>query len=207
MIGSFISYFKISLAWGSLRKLSMDTLERIMISSNQLTHLHVYKCSGLNTINVDAPNLLSFDFVHNPIPIISTNAPCPSNVYFSNLGDVDTRWYLNLMEFLGAFNQIGNLSLSLNYNQTSSEAVTLHSLFKLRVWNYLSNLSAFIWKWYHRSMKFCWMAFFGFFIPKNLCLSPGNWRYRPFVTWFYDHLRNRSTSCCNDRQIKCWGLT
>ncbi|XP_052287400.1 uncharacterized protein LOC102608663 isoform X2 [Citrus sinensis] len=43
------------------------------------------------------------------------------------------------MEFLGAFNQIGELHLSLNYKQ-----------------------------------------------------------------WFYDHLQNISTNCCNGCQIKCW---
>ncbi|GAY51179.1 hypothetical protein CUMW_132280 [Citrus unshiu] len=75
--------------------ISLETLERIMISSDRLMHLEVYNCSGLNRINVDAPNLLSFDFEDNPIPIVSTNAPCPLNVHFSNSGDIDTRWYLN----------------------------------------------------------------------------------------------------------------
>ena len=97
--------------------ISLETLERIMISSDRLMHLEVYNCSGLNRINVDAPNLLSFDFEDNPIPIVSTNAPCPLNVHFSNSGDIDTRWYLNLVEFLGAFNQIGELHLSLNCKQ------------------------------------------------------------------------------------------
>ena len=95
----------------------MVTLERIMISSDQLMHLRVYNCRRWSTINVDAHNLVSFDFEDNPIPIVSTNAPCPLNELFSNFGDIDTHWYLNLMEFLGAFNQIGQLHLSLNCKQ------------------------------------------------------------------------------------------
>lgn len=69
--------------------ISLETLERITISSDRLMHLEVYNCSGLNRINVDAPNLLSFDFEDNSIPIVSTNAPCPLNVHFSNSGDID----------------------------------------------------------------------------------------------------------------------
>ncbi|KAK9229107.1 hypothetical protein WN944_022064 [Citrus x changshan-huyou] len=169
--------------------ISLETLERIMISSNRLMHLEVYNCSGLNRINVDAPNLVSFDFEDNPIPIVSTNAPCPLNVLFSNFGDIDTHWYLNLMEFIGAFNQIGELHLSLNYKQVLfniDEFRSCHPSLPLQV----ESLSLFMESFslymdvVPSEYEILLDGLFWIFYPKNLCLSPENWRYRPFVMMY-----------------------
>lgn len=82
-----------------------------MISSNKLEHLLISSCYGLNALDVDAPCLLSFIFDLNPIPIISTNAPCPWNVTLDCDSNLDCDWFLSLKEFLGASNQIERLRI------------------------------------------------------------------------------------------------
>lgn len=113
------------------------------------------------------------------------------------------------MEFLGAFNQIGELHLSLNYKQVLfniDEFRSCHPSLPLQV----ESLSLFMESFslymdvVPSEYEILLDDLFWIFYPKNLCLSPENWRYRPFVTWFYDHLQNISTNCCNGCQIKCW---
>ncbi|KAK4849958.1 hypothetical protein QYF36_002426 [Acer negundo] len=48
-------------------------LERITISSNLLKNLSIGHCLNLMAIDIDAPNLLSFRYYDNPVPISSIN--------------------------------------------------------------------------------------------------------------------------------------
>ncbi|MED6129192.1 hypothetical protein PIB30_105478 [Stylosanthes scabra] len=53
-------------------KLGFCTMsERINISSVQLKVLELYHCSNLKEVNIDAPNLLSFDYANYDEPVIS----------------------------------------------------------------------------------------------------------------------------------------
>lgn len=87
------------------------SLGRIMISSNKLKHLLISSCYGLKALDVDAPCLLSFIFYLNPIPIISTNAPCPWNATLDCDSTLDCDWFLSLKEFLRASSQIERLCI------------------------------------------------------------------------------------------------
>ncbi|TXG68975.1 hypothetical protein EZV62_003910 [Acer yangbiense] len=62
-------------------------------------------------IDIDTPNLVSFSYHSDQIPISSINAPCPWEVGFDSGRPLDTRWYLNLKDFLGTSKQIKNLCI------------------------------------------------------------------------------------------------
>ncbi|TXG69039.1 hypothetical protein EZV62_003974 [Acer yangbiense] len=97
-------------------------LEQITISSNLLKNLGINACPRLEDIDVDTPNLLSFSFYNHPPTISSINAPCPWKVDFRSevcVGikvDPDTQWYLNVKEFVGASNQIEDLTFTVSGN-------------------------------------------------------------------------------------------
>lgn len=178
------------------------TLGRIMISSNKLKHLLICDCKCLNTVDVDAPCLLSFNFKHNPFPIISTNAPCPWNVSFHCDDILYTHWFLRLKKFLGASNQIEmlhmyfmswveiyfNLDKLRSYPSLPLEVKTMDLHIGLDPSKYEILLDAI----------FC------ICYPKNLSFFCVDERKCQFVMWLYDHLKNRTTNCCNDLHIKCW---
>ncbi|KAK2639344.1 hypothetical protein Ddye_027139 [Dipteronia dyeriana] len=88
------------------------SLEWITISSNLLKNLSIDSCYNLMAIDIDAPNLLSFRYYDNPIPVFSMNVPCPWKVEFrTGEVDPDTRWYLKIKEFLAGSNQVEDVIL------------------------------------------------------------------------------------------------
>ncbi|KAI9186965.1 hypothetical protein LWI28_022806 [Acer negundo] len=96
-------------------------LERITISSNLLKNLSIGHCLNLTAIDIDAPNLLSFRYYDNPVPISSINVPCPWKVKLGT-GEVDpnTRWYLNVKEFLTGSKQIEDVILTVSSKKKNS---------------------------------------------------------------------------------------
>lgn len=83
LMGNFFEdqkFHDLILKFPLLEKLSVHfccCLEKIMISSDRLKELFIDNCENLKAIDVDTPNLLSFTYMHNPVPIFSINAPCP----------------------------------------------------------------------------------------------------------------------------------
>ncbi|ESR40252.1 hypothetical protein CICLE_v10027014mg, partial [Citrus x clementina] len=122
-VQEFISNFPL------LEDLSINwcrSLKRFKIISNRLKHLIFRYCWNLKAIEVDTPNLLSFIYKCNPIPIISMNAPCPWKVRCRRV-ILDKRCYSRLKQFLGASNRIESLTITLMERIGS----------KLRKWSYL----------------------------------------------------------------------
>lgn len=75
-------------------------LRRITISSTRLGTLSFYFRSKLEVIDIDTPNLISFNYKGKSIPTCSTNAPCPLNVVFQSDG---------VKAFVGLSNQFEDL--------------------------------------------------------------------------------------------------
>ncbi|XP_075665136.1 F-box/LRR-repeat protein At5g02910-like [Castanea sativa] len=91
-------------------------LERVKISVQSLRYLIIMSCQKLLEVDIDSPNLSSFQFdsLRNVIPMISSrNAPCPFNLTFTLLEDdhIDTLWLHKLREFLVMSNQRKVLTL------------------------------------------------------------------------------------------------
>lgn len=108
-VQEFISNFPL------LEDLSINwcrSLKRFKIISNRLKHLIFRNCWNLKAIEVDTPNLLSFIYKCDPIPIISMNAPCPWKVRCRRV-ILDKRCYSRLKQFLGASNRIESLTITL----------------------------------------------------------------------------------------------
>ncbi|OMO66692.1 hypothetical protein COLO4_30417 [Corchorus olitorius] len=88
---------------------SLDLCERltplkvITISSQTLKQLELEKCSIIEAIHIDAPNMLDFNFSANLIPIATINAPCPWQIYFgAYLNSQGGRYPLRVYEALAA---------------------------------------------------------------------------------------------------------
>ncbi|TXG68963.1 hypothetical protein EZV62_003898 [Acer yangbiense] len=86
-------------------------LTNVTFSSNRLKKLEFDNCYGLKVIDIDTPNLVSFSYHSDQIPISSINAPCPWEVGFDSGRPLDTRWHLNLKDFLGTSKQIKDLCI------------------------------------------------------------------------------------------------
>ena len=91
-------------------------LERVKISLQSLRCLIIASCQKLLEVEIDSPNLSSFQFhsLKSVIPMISSkNAPCPFNLTFTLLEDdhINTLWFHKLREFLVMSNQRKVLTL------------------------------------------------------------------------------------------------
>ncbi|KAK2654822.1 hypothetical protein Ddye_014678 [Dipteronia dyeriana] len=180
-------------------------LEQITISSNLLKNLGINGCPRLKAIDVDTPNLVSFSFYNHP-PISSINAPClwkvgiKSAVWAGIEVDPDTHWYLNVKEFLGASNQIEELTFTVSGNMNSFNfdefRKSTHSLpcevgtLNLRTYEQSSNYAAFL------------DGVFGICYARTLSASMSIKNH--FFEWLYKQLMSRDTRCCNSHDIKCW---
>ncbi|KAJ0040245.1 hypothetical protein Pint_27714 [Pistacia integerrima] len=96
---------------------SCFVIKRIKISSDRLKNLSIGYCSDLEAIDVDTPNLLSFGYEYNSVPLSSMNAPCPWKVRLVIEHDLDTNWYLKLKKFLAS--EIKELTLRCTLNEVS----------------------------------------------------------------------------------------
>ncbi|MED6156187.1 hypothetical protein PIB30_012202 [Stylosanthes scabra] len=86
--------------------------ERINISSVQLKALELYHCSNLKEVNIDAPNLLSFDYADYDEAVISfLRVSNQLEVSVSTI--LDFRYRFSLMEFIQNIPQKILASLSL----------------------------------------------------------------------------------------------
>ncbi|KAH7565228.1 hypothetical protein JRO89_XS09G0168400 [Xanthoceras sorbifolium] len=183
-----------------------DLLERIAISSLLLKRLSIGLCFSLKEIDVDTPNLLSFCYDNYPIPVALINAPCPWKVGFVTqvwgTDTSDTRWYLNMKEFLGASNQIEYLSFYGHGNKNSfsfdefrksspsppCEVGNLYLQLEEPSLNYAVFLDGVL----------------GICYPKTLSVAKSYATNRTSIKWLYDILINREANCCDFHDIKCW---
>lgn len=186
-----------------LHVVSCNFLRRITISSTHLRKLSLFFLSNLEAIEVDAPSLLSFNYEDYSIPTFSINCPCPLNVAFQSDGDIDTRWYLKLKEFIGLSNQFEDLTISVgSCDQNSFELDEFHKSsptlprevekLSLYINTKSSNYAALL----DGILSTCF--------PKTLAVSHVSGCEDIFFVWLYDQLRNRDVSCCSSCDIKCW---
>ncbi|QHN76109.1 Putative F-box protein [Arachis hypogaea] len=101
----------------SLKLFDCSMSERINISSSQLKILQLMFCSKLKEVNVDAPNLLLFDYRDDDKPVISFMRS--SNQLEVNIStNVDFRHFYSLREFTRNMPQVILASLSLSIGQS-----------------------------------------------------------------------------------------
>jgi hypothetical protein len=95
-----------------------NELERIKISAQGLKMLEMEQCRKLVEVEIDAPNLSSFQYsdIRNEFPMIfSKNAPCPFELSLLSLSHrIDTLWFLKLRELLVMSNQRKVLRLTIH---------------------------------------------------------------------------------------------
>ncbi|KAK4852506.1 hypothetical protein QYF36_024687 [Acer negundo] len=148
-------------------------LERITISSNLLKNLSIGHCLNLMAIDIDAPNLLSFRYYDNPVPISSINVPCPWKVKLGT-GEVDPNTRCSKKK--NSFNfdecresspsfpcEIGNLRVFI-YEPSEHYAALLDGLFEV-----------------------CY--------PRTLYVL--RIKDSSFIEWLYENLMNVDASCCD----------
>ncbi|XP_031287656.1 F-box/LRR-repeat protein At3g58980-like [Pistacia vera] len=189
-----------------LENLSMQTchyIERIKFSSDRLKNLSIGNCSYLEAIDVDTPNLLSFVYQNDTLPISSMNAPCPWMVRLVIEGDLDTTWCLKLKKFLAASTEIKELTLYCTSNKV---------LFDLEEFRRVSPSPPY---------KVCYVSLFPTILPSDYetlldallwicypkCLSVEAWDKKDHINLIesiYVILTNRDLNCCNSCDFKCW---
>ncbi|KAK0600591.1 hypothetical protein LWI29_016432 [Acer saccharum] len=177
-------------------------LERITISSTLLKNLSISLCLNLMAIDIDAPNLLSFRYYDNPIPVSSMNVPCPWKVKLST-GEVDpdTRWYLNVKEFLAGSKQIEDVILTVSSKKKNSfnfdECKERSPSFPCEI----GNLRVFI---YEPSEHYAALldGLLEVCYPRTLSILRYEDSY--FIEWLCENLMNVDASCCDSHDIKCW---
>ncbi|TXG67267.1 hypothetical protein EZV62_008542 [Acer yangbiense] len=168
---------------------------RVLISSFPLLE-------DLNAINIDAPNLLSFRYYHNQIPVSSMNAPCPWEIQLqTSKVDPNTQWFIKIKEFLAGSNQIKDVFLTLlskkkhsfNFNECresspsfSREIGNLHVAIYGPSEHYAALLDGLL--------EVCY--------PRTLFVSPDE--DSSFIEWLCKKLMNVDASCCDSHDIKCW---
>ncbi|KAK0599504.1 hypothetical protein LWI29_005893 [Acer saccharum] len=181
-------------------------LKRITISSNLLKNLSISFCYKLMAIDIDAPNLLSFCYLDNPIPVSSMNVPCPWKVELSNNygDDPDTQWYIKIKEFLTGSNQIEDVILTVDtskrYSFNFDECRESSPSFPREIGNlYVTIYVAY----YHYAalldglLEVCY--------PRTLSVSLYERSFgSSFIEWLYEKLMNVDASCCDSHDIKCW---
>ncbi|KAK4839082.1 hypothetical protein QYF36_018925 [Acer negundo] len=197
---------------GCKLKLSSDTLKLHSLRSLALVEVRVNRemiqklvseCLLLEelsmAIDVDTPNLLYFSFVNNPIPVSSMNAPRLRKVELGK-SDPDTRWYLDVKEFLvGVSNQIDDLTLCFMSKWMSfnvEEFRKSSTLVPCEVGNLClrkieppSSLPSFLDGifWIFREVG---------------TLSMEAWNEND--NFFIKDMLNRDVGCCHSHHIKCW---
>ncbi|KAK2639347.1 hypothetical protein Ddye_027142 [Dipteronia dyeriana] len=179
-----------------------DLLERITISSNLLKNLSICFCNNLKAIDIDAPNLLSFCYCNNPIPVSSMNALCPWEVQLvTGEVDLDTQWYIKMKEFLKESNQIEYVFLTLiskkknsfNFDKCRESSPSFPRVIgKLYVSIYepLEHYAGLL----DGLLEVCYPRTLSVLIDKDTS----------FIEWLYEKLRNVDASCCATLDIKCW---
>ncbi|KAJ4718049.1 F-box/LRR-repeat protein [Melia azedarach] len=195
-----------------LEDLSLFSCEHVKDLTVSSTHLRNLELRGFacKAIDIDIPNLLSFSysslnhFVHTAV----INAPCAWNVSVgAREVDMDTRWYLNLKQFLGELNQIEELSVNvLPSNKISfnlDEFRIMSTSFAPREVENLclcvdtppSNYPALL----NGVLSVCFSKTVSVRIQSEQDRSS---------EWLYDELRNRDVvsccCCCSCSEMKCW---
>lgn len=119
-----------------------NELERIKISAQGLKMLEMEQCRKLVEVEIDAPNLSSFQYsdIRNEFPMIfSKNAPCPFELSLLSLSHrIDTLWFLKLRELLVMSNQRKVLRLTIHcqeviFNLEELRGITLPPPFELEL--------------------------------------------------------------------------
>lgn len=194
----FISKFPL------LEELYMESccgLEKVTISSNRLKELWIGQCANLKAIDVDTPNLRSFTYEHNPVPLSSINAPCRWRVVFV-YGDVDALWYTNIKQFLRPSNKSCKLTINV---ESSEDPFDLYDFRKsspalfcevehltLCTQRLPSNYAALL----------DWI--FSICYPKYLTVETKGEDQKIFIKRIFEELGDVRVSCCNSHDIKCW---
>ncbi|KAK0597204.1 hypothetical protein LWI29_022974 [Acer saccharum] len=187
----------------NLKVVWCQSLERLAISSDRLKNLSIVTCSDLKAITIDTPNLVSFVYASNPVPISSTmKAPCPWKVDLKNKDDPDTQWYLNIKEFIGVSNQIEDLTLhvtservSFNLDEfriSSPSAPCEVANLCLEMNAPTSDYEAFL----DGILNVCY--------PRTLSVLKTQENHINFVEWLHEKMMNTDVNCCNSRKVKCW---
>ncbi|KAJ0074776.1 hypothetical protein Patl1_34243 [Pistacia atlantica] len=182
-------------------------LERIMISTDRLKRLKIRSCPGLKAIHLDTPNLISFSYYLNWIPIAVTNAPCSYwKVFIRPYSDLDTSWFINLTKFLGVANQIEGLFLSFTLKKISFNLEGVRESFasfrcQVPTLNLSVNVCAGVPFSDYRALLdgLLWSC-----CPGTLHVTATGEDEHKFLQWLYEELRNRCVNCCNSHNIKCW---
>ncbi|XP_031285202.1 putative FBD-associated F-box protein At5g56410 [Pistacia vera] len=187
----------------NLRVECCHSLEKVTVASNQLKNLRFGGCSKLREIDIYAPNLRSFSYVNNPIPVSSINAPCRWRVGFLNGSDPDTQWYISMKEFLGVSNQIEDLIL---YFTSRKHFFSLEEFQEHLPWLpfVVGNLSLYT----HALLSSDYGALLDGVLclchPKSLSVITWGREQNKFIKWLNEELTNKDAKCCNARDIKCW---
>ncbi|KAK0590934.1 hypothetical protein LWI29_033386 [Acer saccharum] len=101
-----------------------DFPNRVSISSHGIKILKFWDCHNIKTIDVDTPNLVSFVYSNNSIPISSINVPCPWEISMEHVvAENDTLWFMKLKEFLGVSNQIKDMKLYVKWDDEDLRAI------------------------------------------------------------------------------------
>ncbi|KAJ4718101.1 F-box/LRR-repeat protein [Melia azedarach] len=185
-----------------------EHVKGLTVSSSHLRNLEL-RGSDFKAIDIDTPNLLSFSYSswNHFIPTALINAPCAWNVSVSiREDDMDTRWYLDLKQFLGESNQIEELLLNvcpgnkISFNldefrimSTSFAPREVENLY-LAVDTAPSNYGGLL----NGVLSVCF--------SKTVSVRILSEQSR-FCEWLYDQLRNRdlvSCCCCSCSEMKCW---
>ncbi|KAH7565248.1 hypothetical protein JRO89_XS09G0172400 [Xanthoceras sorbifolium] len=187
----------------NLKVISCHSLERLVISSDRLKNLSIVTCSDLKAIDIDTPNLVSFTYLSNPVPISSKiKAPCPWKVDLENKDDPDTQWYVSIKEFIGVSNQIEDLTLHVTSERISFNLDEFRSSLPAapcEVGNLCveinaptSNYAAFL----DGVLNVCY--------PRTLSVLKTRETHNNLVEWLYKKMMNRDANCCNSYDVKCW---
>ncbi|KAK3219793.1 hypothetical protein Dsin_013763 [Dipteronia sinensis] len=196
LISKFSALENLQIVW-------CQSLESLVISSDRLKNLSIVTCFDLKAITIDTPNLVSFVYESNPVPISSTmKALCPWKVDFKNKDDPDTQWYLNIKEFIGVSNHIEDLTLhvtservSFNLDEfriSSPSAPCEVANLCLEINAPTSDYAAFL----DGILNVCH--------PRTLSVLKTQENHNNFAEWLHEKMMNRDVNCCNSRKVKCW---
>ncbi|KAA8540314.1 hypothetical protein F0562_024123 [Nyssa sinensis] len=179
-----------------------NTLQRITILSQKLKRLALLRCEKLEEANIDAPNLLSFEYTGDKIPFSSMIVSSLHEVklYFqSTRKNQDIILFNMLQKFLGKFDQSKVLKLVL---QEDKNVIIYEELKEIQLFPF-TELKLDIIK-SSRTLKEHVDSLLRMCHPKTLSIvsSSGS----KFLKFLHEEIMDRegTPNCCRYYTRKCW---
>uniref|UniRef100_A0A5B7BPX2 F-box domain-containing protein n=1 Tax=Davidia involucrata TaxID=16924 RepID=A0A5B7BPX2_DAVIN len=179
-----------------------STLERITVLSEKLERLALIGCRKLEEANIDAPNLLSFEYTGDKMPFSSMSASSlhEAKLYFqSPKKNQDTIWFDMLQKFLGKFDQSKVLKLVVQLDKNviiyeELKEIQLLPFFELKLdiikssWTLKEHVDTLL--------RMCH--------PKTLSVVSSS--SGKFLKFLHEKIMNRegNPNCCRYYTRKCW---